>query len=318
MIPDFLRLGHVGTDLGPYVDGTLEPARRERLDRHVAHCSRCSCEVSEARRQRALTASLGAPEVPASLQERLLQLSCGQVPAPAPWADSRRRSRGIRMAVTVTVASVTGVAVVGVGTLYLVGGRPMTATPVGLTAVAAAAVTEQDVGPVATGGQDAGDLLAMLGLDVAGSQAQDEAHLQDEAQGDTPDQAAGAAQSVATSWPEDWGRPGDLPEGTVLVSAAMVTDQVLRVELEVDGEPVILLEGRGDLDLAGLEVERSVRLGGVETHFVEGWWNAQVGQEIVALHGSDEACHAVLASFEASSMTFAERIERGWRMLARG
>lgn len=206
MILDFLRFSHVGADLGPYVDGTLESPRRERLDRHVAHCSACSREVTDLRRQRALTASLGTPEVPASLQERLLQFSTAQAPQAAPWVDSRRRSRGIRRAVTVGVASVTGVAVVGVGTLYLVGGRPLTATPVGLTAAVAA--TSNDTGGDVTasgpgsGGagesgdaEAAGDLLALLGVSASAVQAP------------VLEPSEAGAQSVAASWPEDWVAP---------------------------------------------------------------------------------------------------------------
>ena len=75
----------LGEQLAALVDGELDHLRRERAQRHLAHCADCRVEVEAHRRLKALLSGLAdEPALPAALTARLLAL-------PAPDGDPLRR-----------------------------------------------------------------------------------------------------------------------------------------------------------------------------------------------------------------------------------
>jgi anti-sigma factor RsiW len=80
----------LGQQVASLVDGELDHTRRERAQRHLAHCATCRAEVDAHRRLKSLLAGLAdEPPLPAALTARLLALPTPdgdplRPPAPAP------------------------------------------------------------------------------------------------------------------------------------------------------------------------------------------------------------------------------------------
>ncbi|PWD50333.1 hypothetical protein C8046_06355 [Serinibacter arcticus] len=274
--------GHLGDDAGALADGSLDEAGEARARAHLDGCDACTDLVRQQQRQRRLTSSLGAVEVPTSLQDRLLALTAadaadaGTDRPRAPWESTPRRSP-IRL-VAVAAVSVMGLGVVAGGSLVVLGAS-RTTSPERLTALAAEPMP---------GGADA----VVVETSDGGTDA----------------------------WPTGWTSPAELPTGTELVTVSELSSGDLRVELSVEGEAVTVLETHGVVDLTDVEVTRSVRVGQLEVHLVGDWWLTQAGGEVVAVTSTDEDLSlSVIREFDASGAPgVLESLSRGWQVIAGG
>ncbi len=289
--------GHLGADACAYADGSLDEARTAWADAHLDRCEDCAAAVREQRRQRRLTGSLGDVEVPSSLQDRLLALPrCrpdgvdgeeGPPPlrgelAPAPWAGgaASRTRRATVRVVAVAAVSVLGVGVAAGGSFMAIGAT-RTTSPERLTALAAVAPTSPTTRTAAV---------------------------------------AAAPGGSADAWPAGWTSPDALPDGARVAAVHDLETGDLRVDLVVDGHEVTVLEAEGVLGLTDVAVTRSVRIGELEAHLVDGWWVAQAGSEIVAVTAADDDVSlAVIGEFDSSGSTgVLDSITRGWQVIAGG
>lgn len=282
--------GHLGAEASALADGSLDAAQAARARAHAAECEACARAVRDLRRQRRLTGSLADVEVPTTLQERILAMAeagddsearaaSGDGFSRAPWADEVRPARHRSARVlAVATASVLGVGIAASGSLMVIGSS-RTTPAASLTALGAAGPAAQPSSALST-------------ITVA---AFDE-----------------------TTWPDGWTPPASLPSTTQVRAVQELDSGELRVDLEVAGSPVTVLESHGVLDLSGVEVARSVLVGEVEAHLVGDWWLAQTGSEVVAVTADDEQLGLdVIREFEdAGSETVLDTVARGWRVIA--
>lgn len=64
--------GRLRAQLGPYLEGDLSPAARERVGRHLEDCAACRAELAALRRTVALVRELPAVDTPPGLAERVV------------------------------------------------------------------------------------------------------------------------------------------------------------------------------------------------------------------------------------------------------
>ncbi|SDR98933.1 hypothetical protein SAMN04488543_0876 [Friedmanniella luteola] len=132
-------------DRSALVDGSLPPARRERLLVHLVHCTPCRDDVAELRRLRESLRRRTSSEAPHDLAQRLVLIAGAEARAPL-WCrpfrrtrrgtlTSRRRVRRLRAAAALAV----GTSVVGAGALGWVAAPAAALTPVADPAVRAQA-----------------------------------------------------------------------------------------------------------------------------------------------------------------------------------
>lgn len=277
--------GHLGSAASDYVDGRLDQVSSERAVDHLAGCPECRVLVHEQRRHRKLAISLESPCVSASLENRLLALASqppGDEPNP-PWsepAETSGRAASHRARTRFVM---------------------VTASFAGLGLLAAGTL-------FVIGGRQSVAPEALTAAAITGQPESDASAL------------ARRAVIAQTSWPGGWAQPQSLPDGVHIVSSSTSPEGVLTIELEIDGEYATLRERHGELNLADVEVERSLRVGDIDAHLIDGWWVAAAGGEVLAVTGSDEtACLEVLSAFGAAeSDGVADRIARGWRVLLGG
>ena len=276
--------GHLGPAASDYVDGRLDQVSAERAVDHLAGCPECRTLVHEQRRHRKLASSLEAPCVPASLEHRLLALAAqgSDGVASSPWSEegSSNPSSAAHRARNRFVT--------------------VTASFAGLGLLAA------------------GTLFIIGGRQSVAPEVLTAAA----APGPASAGASAGSQAVVSqaSWPGGWAEPESLPDGVQIVSSSTSVDGILTIELEIDGEYATLRERHGDLNLADVEVDRSLRVGDIDAHYIDGWWVAAAGGEVLAVTGSDEAaCLEVLSAFGAAESDGpVDRIARGWRVLLGG
>ena len=106
--------------LAGYLDETLPPNRRRRLEEHLEYCTDCTTEVRELRETVALLRGLPEPEAPADLAEAVLRrIAAGETEPtwralPARWLGSFSQTLSSpRLAIPIA-AAVAVVALVGV------------------------------------------------------------------------------------------------------------------------------------------------------------------------------------------------------------
>jgi anti-sigma factor RsiW len=62
---------HVWEYISEYIDGSVEPALREEIERHLEHCQICSAILDSTRNILILTADARTFELPLGFSERL-------------------------------------------------------------------------------------------------------------------------------------------------------------------------------------------------------------------------------------------------------
>jgi anti-sigma factor RsiW len=62
---------HVWEYISEYIDGSVEPALREEIERHLEHCQICSAILDSTRNILILTADARTFELPVGFSERL-------------------------------------------------------------------------------------------------------------------------------------------------------------------------------------------------------------------------------------------------------
>jgi anti-sigma factor RsiW len=62
---------HVWEYISEYIDGSVEPALREEIERHLEHCQICSAILDSTRNILVLTADERTFELPVGFSERL-------------------------------------------------------------------------------------------------------------------------------------------------------------------------------------------------------------------------------------------------------
>lgn len=125
-----------------------------------------------------------------------------------------------------------------------------------------------------------------------------------------------AAATHTDGWPADLAAPR-AGLGQVVASDPL-PGGVVRIAVEIDGASVTVLEQHGRLDLSQAEVSETDQVGGLEVVLVDGWWFAEVGDDVVAITGPERACLELLASFGAAGVDPVQRIGAGWHVLIGG
>jgi alkylhydroperoxidase family enzyme len=75
--------GHLGDLVAPLVDGQLDHDTRDRALVHITHCAGCQHEVAFHRAVKARLSSLGGPDLPSLLVNRIVGLGAGVFAMPA-------------------------------------------------------------------------------------------------------------------------------------------------------------------------------------------------------------------------------------------
>lgn len=74
---------HVWEYISEYIDGSVEPALREEIERHLEHCQICSAILDSTRNILILTADERTFELPVGFSERLHERLARELSNPA-------------------------------------------------------------------------------------------------------------------------------------------------------------------------------------------------------------------------------------------
>lgn len=108
------------------------------------------------------------------------------------------------------------------------------------------------------------------------------------------------------------------PHDVEFITVVPTIDNLVRVDLAVDGTEVVVFEGSGTLEVAEEDVDELVQVGDVDAYRVDKVWFAQAGAEVVAVFGPREQSLEVLGSLAVSTDTPVQRVLDGWDVLTGG
>lgn len=289
---------HLGSLVTPLVDGQLPPARAESANEHLITCPSCQQAVAAERAARAMARSASVSPASADLERRLMALQDPNHPALNDRTEPMRTSpHPVRNRIVIgAVASLSLFAL----SLFLVGGQHRA-------------------------GQEPSEILATDATDVT-------VPVQASAPVAPAVDRSDAESRYLLEWmaAAGWISPDELPGAMVAHGAHVLADtesgtQILRIDLDHDGDSVTVLEQRGQLDPSKLAALTPVQVGAHQAYLVQGhWWVLQCGDWVIAVtsgEDADDAHELIRALPETESQALQppssvwQRIVTGWHII---
>lgn len=108
------------------------------------------------------------------------------------------------------------------------------------------------------------------------------------------------------------------PHATQVLDLDALDENLVRVDLTVDGYALTVWEGAGVLDIEGTEVTETVMVGEVPAYYVDDVWLMQSGRCVVAVSGPRRQALELLSSYDVPETTPVQRVIDGWNALLGG